>query len=81
MIERPPLGTDPAEGRDDLGLPGADRAGDGLDLPRPDRHGEGNPETERRDDLADRVENGQPGAAGSTDSDLRPDVEVPDEQM
>ena len=81
MRERQTLGNDPAEGRDDLGLPGADRAGDRFDLPRAGHHGELDPEAERRDELADRAENGQPGAAGSIDSDLRPDVEVPDEQM
>lgn len=74
-------GREPAEGRDDLDLPGADRADTPMYLPRAGRHGSDDPGTERRDELADRVRRGGPGAAGSIDSDLRPDVEIPEDQM
>jgi hypothetical protein len=62
--------SDPAEGRPDLGIPGADTpdapAGRGDDLP------------ER---LADRINGGGDAGIASGEPDLKPDVEVPDETM
>lgn len=60
---------DPAEGRPDLGIPGADRP----DAP-PSR------EDELPEQLSDRIYGGDEGLA-SGEPDLKPDVEVPDEQM
>lgn len=60
----------PAEGRADLPIPGADQ-GEG----RPD------PEVERRDELAERVERGTPPVAATQEPDVLPDVEVPDSTM
>jgi len=86
-------GTQPAEGRDDLAVPGADREAIPLGPPseRPDAPVPGianqlrdigdqpdAPEAARRDDDADRVPVGMPAPA--RDDDLRPDVEVPDDE-
>jgi hypothetical protein len=77
----------PAEGRNDLDLPGADRGGPAggpgdrpIDRPVPGRDDHGNPEAERRDELAQRVGSGTPSPAGRDRPDVLPDVEVPDEQ-
>jgi hypothetical protein len=77
--ERPTPGTTPAEGRDDLGVPGAD-TGDLPKTPPPggDRTPQ-DPETERRDELADRVGTGRPSVAGSDRPDLVTDTDVPPE--
>lgn len=74
-------GQDPAEGRADLDLPGADRepptdTGPGGDTPGVS----GTPEADRRDELADRVGSGSASPAGRDRPDVLPDVEVPDEQ-
>jgi hypothetical protein len=81
---------DPAEGRTDLDLPGADR-GHPTDVPPPDAPaGEGapglggeaphSPEADRRDELAHRVGSAGPSPAGRDRPDVLPDVELPDEQ-
>jgi hypothetical protein len=83
-------GMDPAEGRDDLGLPGADHGPPSenpegpIGTVQPTRdvgYEPETPETERRDELADRVNVGMPSPAGRDSSDVLPDVEVPDEQI
>lgn len=81
--ERPTPGMTPAEGRDDLGLPGADTGDTPRQTPPPDGgdHRPQDPETERRDELADRVGTGRPSIAGSDRPDLITDTDVPDGQM
>lgn len=67
---RPPAPSDPAEGRPDMNLPGADRP---------------YPETDRDDDLpqrlGERIESGPGGGIASGEPDLLPNVEVPETQM
>jgi hypothetical protein len=66
----PQLGTDPAEGRPDLELPGADRP-----APLQDR------EDEQPVRLGERVED-EPREGGAIDDpDLLPDVDVPERSM
>jgi hypothetical protein len=65
--ERP--GGDPAEGRPDLGIPGAD-----VPEREPDR------EDELPERLSERIYGGDGGIA-SGEPDLKPDVEVPKESM
>lgn len=62
-------GREPAEGRPDLNLPGADRE------PEPE-----NPASDLPQRLGDRIENG-PGAGVAGEPDLVPDIEVPEETM
>lgn len=66
----PRTSGDPAEGRPDLGIPGADRpdqvAGREDDLP------------ER---LGERIYGGNDRGIASGEPDLKPDVEIPDETM
>jgi hypothetical protein len=63
-------GTSPAEGRPDLGLPGADRQdapeGSQDDLP---------------EKLGQRIENGSSSGLATGEPDVLPDVEVPEETM
>lgn len=85
-------GLDPAEGRTDLGLPGADRAstpgpsgipGNAPDVRGPDAgdpEAPPSPEAERRDELAERVGTGGPSPAGRDRPDVLPDVEPPEAQ-
>ena len=88
-IERPTPGTPPAEGRNDLPLPGAGRPSEAIDAPLPTPAGPArdlgsqpdDPETQRRDDLADRVDVGMPSPAGATRPDVLPDVEPPERPM
>jgi len=63
-------GTDPVEGRPDLGLPGADRQDvpPGKDDDLPERLGE-------------RIENGSSSGLATGEPDVLPDVEVPEETM
>lgn len=63
-------GGEPAEGRPDLGIPGADRDDrpDGLQDDLPERLGE-------------RIENGSSSAIAPGEPDVVPDVEVPEETM
>ncbi len=79
-LERPTPGMDPTEGPDDLGIPGADTgdAPGGSDVP--DQRPAGR-ETERRDDLADRVGSGGQGGAGADRPDLITGTDVPEGQM
>jgi hypothetical protein len=83
-------GTQPAEGRDDLDIPGADVSGPpsehpdapvpGIQPTRDIADQPDSPERQRRDELADRVGVGMPGPA-SNEPDVLPDVDVPDGQM
>jgi hypothetical protein len=66
--ERMPTATLPAEGRPDLGLPGAD-----TPAPRPDAH------DELPERLGKRIER-EPVGIATGESDLLPDVEPPDAQ-
>jgi hypothetical protein len=62
-------GTDPAEGRPDLGLPGADRqVPPGKDDDLPERLGE-------------RIKNGSSSGLATGEPDVLPDVEVPEATM
>jgi hypothetical protein len=63
-------GTNPAEGRPDLGLPGADR----QDVP--EGHEDDLPEK-----LGQRIENGSSSGLATGEPDVLPDVEVPEETM
>ena len=63
-------GTSPAEGRPDLGIPGADRE----DVP-PGR------EDDLPEKLGQRIENGSSSGLASGEPDVLPDVEVPEETM
>lgn len=63
-------GGEPAEGRPDLGIPGADR----QDVP-PDR----NDDLPER--LGQRIENGSSSGLATGEPDVLPDVEVPEETM
>ena len=64
------IGGEPAEGRPDLGIPGADRQG---------------PLTDRNDDLperlGERIENGSSSGIAPGGTDLVPDVQVPENTM
>jgi hypothetical protein len=61
---------EPAEGRPDLELPGADRP----ELPA-------DPESDLPERLGERVETGPGGAIATGGPDVLPDVDVPDESM
>lgn len=61
--------NDPAEGRPDLGIPGADRPD-----AQPGR------EDELPEKLSERIYGGGQGLA-TGEPDLKPDVEIPDETM
>jgi hypothetical protein len=84
-------GVQPAEGRDDLDIPGADVSGPPSEHPdapvpgiQPTRDIGDQPDSrehQRRDELADRVGVGMPGTPASNEPDVLPDVDVPDGQM
>lgn len=65
-----PQPNDPAEGRPDMNLPGADRP---------------NPAPDREDDLpqrlGERIETGPGEGIASGEPDLLPNVEIPETQM
>jgi hypothetical protein len=63
-------GTDPAEGRPDLGIPGADR----QDVPT-------GPQDDLPERLGQRIENGSSSGLAAGEPDVLPDVEVPEETM
>ena len=63
-------GGDPAEGRPDLGIPGADR----QDVPP-------GPQDDLPERLGQRIENGSSSGLAAGEPDVLPDVEVPDETM
>ncbi|HEV2005982.1 MAG TPA: hypothetical protein VGQ85_05140 [Candidatus Limnocylindrales bacterium] len=84
-------GTQPAEGRDELDIPGVDVSGPPSEHPdapvpgtQPTRDLGDQPDSregQRREELADRVGVGMPGPASSVGPDVRPDIDVPDGQM
>jgi hypothetical protein len=63
-------GGEPAEGRPDLGIPGADR----QDVPP-------GPQDDLPERLGERIENGSSSAIAPGEPDVVPDVEVPEETM
>ena len=63
-------GGEPAEGRPDLGIPGADR----------DDRPEGRQDN-LREQLGERIENGSSSGIAPGEPDVLPDVEVPEETM
>jgi len=65
---------EPAEGRPDLDLPGADHPEPPPDLPD-------TPDADLPERLGKRIENGPGGGIGSGAPDLLPDVDVPEESM
>ena len=65
-----PAGQDPAEGRPDMGIPGADR----QDVPS-DRN------ADLPERLGQRIENGSSSGLATGEPDVLPDVEVPEETM
>jgi len=65
----PPATIDPAEGRPDMDLPGADR-------PEP----QADPQSELPQRLGERIER-EPSGIASGEPDLLPNVEVPEAQM
>lgn len=64
------LGGDPAEGRPDLGIPGADRQGPSTD-----------PGDDLPEQLGRRIENGSSSGTAPGEPDLAPDVVVPETTM
>lgn len=70
-VERPTPGSDPAEGRPDARLPGADQ---GSGLP-----GASDDELPQR--LGERIENGSSSSMAPGGSDVLPDVEPPETTM
>ena len=62
--------TDPAEGRPDLGIPGADRPD-----PQPGR------EDELPERLSERIYGGTGQGVAAGEPDIKPDVEIPEETM
>lgn len=67
-----PIGASeqPAEGRPDLGIPGADRQD-----PLPDRN------DDLPEKLGQRIENGSSSGLATGEPDVLPDVEVPENTM
>jgi hypothetical protein len=63
-------GGEPAEGRPDLGIPGADRP----DVPT-------GPQDDLPERLGERIENGSSSAMTPGEPDVVPDVEVPESTM
>jgi hypothetical protein len=85
-------GPDPAEGRPDMDLPGADRedpigqrtpadAPNPGGSPRPEPEPPDSPGSDLPERLGERVENGPGTGIASGEPDLVPDVEVPQETM
>ena len=63
-------GGEPAEGRPDLGIPGADR----QDVPQ-------DPQADLPERLGERIENGSSSGIAPGEPDVLPDVEVPESTM
>ena len=69
-----PTPGDPAEGRPDLGIPGADRPDDRPVVPP--GHEDDLPER-----LSERIYGGGGQGVAAVEPDIKPDVEIPDETM
>jgi hypothetical protein len=63
-------GSEPAEGRPDLGIPGADR----QDVPQ-------DPQSDLPERLGERIENGSSSGIAPGEPDVLPDVDVPESTM
>ncbi len=78
-------GTEPAEGRPDMNLPGADRADPEPrhddDRPGPDRRPPDVPDSDMPERLGQRISDGPGSGIVAGEPDLVPDVEVPSETM
>jgi len=85
-------GQEPAEGRPDMNLPGADHPhpvsertpGDAPDpgpKPRPEPEPPDSPGADLPERLGERIENGPGTGIATGEPDLVPDVEVPNETM
>lgn len=78
-------GRDPAEGRTDMNLPGADQAAQDPrepdDRPDIDRNPPDGPDSDLPERLGERISNGPGAGIGGGEPDLVPDVKVPDESM
>ena len=84
-------GREPAEGRPDMELPGADRDDSGVDrqppsVPNPggrpvDREPPDDPNADLPERLGERIQNGPGTGIAPGEPDLVPDVEVPEETM
>jgi hypothetical protein len=90
--ERPTPGPEPAEGRPDMNLPGADQPqpisertpGDAPDpgpMPRPQPEPPDSPGEDLPERLGERIENGPGTGIAAGEPDLVPDVQVPEETM
>jgi hypothetical protein len=90
--ERPTPGPEPAEGRPDMQLPGADQEqptserapGDTPDsgpLRRPDPEPPDSPGENLPERLGERIENGPGTGIATGEPDLLPNVQVPEETM
>ena len=71
-------GREPAEGRADFNLPGADRSGAGDE---PNRTSPVGPDTEQPERLGEAIELGPGEGIARGEPDLVADVEPPDESM
>ena len=65
---------DPAEGRPDMDLPGADQPDPRPEVPE-------TPDADLPQRLGERIQNGPGGGVASGEPDLLPDVDVPEETM
>lgn len=83
-------GASPAEGRSDLGLPGADhddaigqQPGRTPDpgMPDPNDQPSEAPETDLPERLGERIQDGPRGGIATGEPDLMPNVDVPEETM
>jgi hypothetical protein len=84
-------GGEPAEGRPDMELPGADRDDPGVDrqppaIPNPDgrpadREPPDDPNADLPERLGQRIQNGAGTGIAAGEPDLVPDVEVSEETM
>lgn len=70
IADGPGGANEPAEGRPDLGIPGADR----QDVPP-------GPQDDLPERLGERIENGSSSGLATGEPDVLPDVEVPEETM
>jgi hypothetical protein len=70
----PQRNLDPAEGRPDMGLPGADQPDPRPDVPE-------TPDADLPQRLGERIAKGPGGGIASGEPDLLPDVDVPEETM
>jgi hypothetical protein len=75
-----PRGSDPAEGRPDVGGPGANREAS-PDPEPPTQEAPGAPEDDAPARLGERIQDGPGGGIAAGEPDLLPNVETPDSTM